>query len=494
MLEGNVDPNQLSRVQLLELAQSLRVSDADVMTRAELRAAIDKARRPEPKPAAEPVTWVSVARRLLASIVEQGLNLPDAAALIRGDTKLSTPPKAPPPVATVTLARIYAAQGHLERAIKTLDEVLTSDPDHDLARQLRQQLLTRLEERRAQAASAAPARASAESGPDTDAEAKDTDAPPVSSIVDVETEDAITAAAAAADAAKMAAAAADAAAAEADADAAADAVTAAAAAVVEAAVAAIAALSSPPPPDPSLDEDAAPDTHANPGLEASDSELPDARVTPAAPDRLGDAPSDPAPPSSGIDIARASGALVFATVAESAAPESAAPESAAVLSPAAAINGEARAARVANDAPPPPFASSPQLLVIETNTPTAYLYWELGTSPGAASTADPHWISVVVHSPHGAGTQRQQRSFPVSRATGALRLQGLPHAAVVRAKLTREGSATARPLAVASNVRSEEPPTRTRLDPSFNPGARSNARGLANHAIDHLARASAAYW
>ena len=119
MLENNPDPNELSRIELLNLAHTLHISDADVMTRAELRAAIEKARKPEPKAPEQPVTWVSVARRLLASIVEQGLNLPDAAALIRGDTKLSTPPKAPPPVATVTLARIYAAQGHLDRAIRT---------------------------------------------------------------------------------------------------------------------------------------------------------------------------------------------------------------------------------------------------------------------------------------------------------------------------------------------------------------------------------------
>lgn len=465
MLEGNVDPNQLSRLQLLELAQSLRVSDADVMTRAELRAAIDKARRPEPKPAAEPVTWVSVARRLIASIVEQGLNLPDAAALIRGDTKLSTPPKAPPPVATVTLARIYAAQGHLERAIKTLDEVLTSDPDHDLARQLRQQLLTRLDERRAQAASAPSAGASPESAFGADAEEKDDVLPPAPGLVDDERAEGIGAAAAEADAGV-----------EADADAAAAAVTAAAAAVVEAAVAAMVALSSPPAAEASgdeagVDEELAPDTSATPHLP----------------------PSTPVP-ASGSDSAPVSEAVASGIVPQSAVPESAAPESAAVSGPAPSTNGEARAARVANDASPPPFSSSPQLIVIETNTPTAYLYWELGISPGAASAADPHWISVVVHSPNGAGSRRQQRSFPVSRATGALRLLGLPPAAVVRAKLTRESTAAARPLAIASNVRSEEPPTRTRLDPGFNPLAQPSARGLANHAIDHLARASAAYW
>jgi hypothetical protein len=148
MLENTPDQSSLSRVQLVELAESLHVSDPDVMTRAELEAAIREARRPSSAPPERQVTWVSVARRLLASIVEQGLNLPDAAALIRGDAQLNSPPKAPPPVATITLARIYAAQGHVARAVATLDEVLRSDPDHDLARTLREQLEARLAQER----------------------------------------------------------------------------------------------------------------------------------------------------------------------------------------------------------------------------------------------------------------------------------------------------------------------------------------------------------
>jgi hypothetical protein len=151
------ESNPLSRLELLQLAQSLGVSDADVMTRAELRTAIDKARRPAPIHTDQhPTTWVSVARRLLASVVERGLNLPDAASLIRGDTKLNSPPKAPPPVATVTLARIYGAQGHFDRALATLDEVLQSDPDHELARDLRNQLAIRRTESLARAANATP--------------------------------------------------------------------------------------------------------------------------------------------------------------------------------------------------------------------------------------------------------------------------------------------------------------------------------------------------
>src|ERR1043166_9024703 len=103
MLNNDVNPKTLSRLELLKLAQTLHVSDADVMTRAELRAAIERARRPEPRPAPQPVTWLGVARRLLASIVEQGLHLPDAAAVIRGNSSVRPFPSGPPPVATVTL-------------------------------------------------------------------------------------------------------------------------------------------------------------------------------------------------------------------------------------------------------------------------------------------------------------------------------------------------------------------------------------------------------
>jgi hypothetical protein len=148
LLNNDVIPKTLSRLELLKLAQTLNVSDADVMTRAELRAAIERARKPEPRVAPQPATWLGVARRLLASVVERGLHLPDAAAVIRGEVSLRPIPSGPPPVATVTLARIYAAQGHLERGIATLDEVLESDPDHDLARELRAQLAAALEAKR----------------------------------------------------------------------------------------------------------------------------------------------------------------------------------------------------------------------------------------------------------------------------------------------------------------------------------------------------------
>ena len=74
MLNNDVNPKTLSRIELLKLAQTLRVTDADVMTRAELRAAIERARAPESRPQLQPVSWLGKARRLIASVVERGLH------------------------------------------------------------------------------------------------------------------------------------------------------------------------------------------------------------------------------------------------------------------------------------------------------------------------------------------------------------------------------------------------------------------------------------
>jgi hypothetical protein len=83
--------------------------------------------------------WLGVARDLVASVVEQRLNLHDAAELIRSLELRQQ--RDIPPVATVTLAEIYAAQGHVRRAIKLLDEVLAREPDHPAATHLRSALL-----------------------------------------------------------------------------------------------------------------------------------------------------------------------------------------------------------------------------------------------------------------------------------------------------------------------------------------------------------------
>jgi hypothetical protein len=530
MLEGNVDPNQLSRMQLLELAQRLSVSDADVMTRAELRAAIDKARRPTPKLQSEPVTWVSVARRLLASIVEQGLNLPDAAALIRGDTKLSTPPKAPPPVATVTLARIYAAQGHLERAIVTLDEVLTSDPDHDLARQLRQQLVARLEERRPEESRGAVAEPvqvpevaeEAELGPPLRSEELGEAAPETLATMSLEqaaaqpsTQEEVSAqtnshgiepqARPEDDVEAQPNADADV---EADAEATADAVEAAASAVVAAAAAAFEALSAIPPPYEPDSTDSWPTEAApfDPAL-LSESEPPPAfELAPTTPHaeslELGSRETGP-------DVPEPTGATPEETtlapftapgvpeLSEAAGtpgpqpPEAPAPDAGTALPPPAAAGPVSSPATPPAELLAPP--TRPGLVVIETENRGAYLYWEFAPRDAAAS-AEPHWISVVVHEPRRTGSHRVQRHFPVAKARGALLLQGLPRAAVVRAKLARDPSPDASPLAVASNLRRSELPKHPPMLPHFVPYSRARTQDLAEAALDHLAQASPAYF
>jgi hypothetical protein len=110
------------------------------MTRVEMRDEIVRRSEPDIAQQKRARGFLGVARDLVASVVEAGLNLPDAAALIRGDGNREAHWKGPPPVATVTLAEIYAAQGHLDRALRMLDEVLAKEPDHDPARALRARL------------------------------------------------------------------------------------------------------------------------------------------------------------------------------------------------------------------------------------------------------------------------------------------------------------------------------------------------------------------
>ncbi len=128
----------LSRDELIARARAAGVGNPEAMTRPELvdeivrRTEQDAGRRRAAR------GWFGVARDLLASMVEQGLHLPDAAALIRGDANFSV--RMRQPLSTVTLAEIYAAQGHLGRALRMLDEVLALEPDHHVARSLRERI------------------------------------------------------------------------------------------------------------------------------------------------------------------------------------------------------------------------------------------------------------------------------------------------------------------------------------------------------------------
>ncbi len=131
--------DNLSRPELIELARRHGIERPERMTRVELRDAIIVRTQP-PEAQAEARGLFGVARSMLATMVESGLNLPDAAALIRGTATFDSRVGQATPVATVTLAEIYAAQGHKKRALGMLDEVLASEPDHEVALRLRREL------------------------------------------------------------------------------------------------------------------------------------------------------------------------------------------------------------------------------------------------------------------------------------------------------------------------------------------------------------------
>jgi hypothetical protein len=134
-----IDSNLLERLnrdELIAKARQLGAKRAELLTRPELRDEIIRLSADSEEEGRRARGWFGVARDLVASVVGQGLNLPDTADLIRGVHVFS--PKAAAPVATVTLAEIYAAQGHVTKALDLLDEVLVKEPDHEAARQARE--------------------------------------------------------------------------------------------------------------------------------------------------------------------------------------------------------------------------------------------------------------------------------------------------------------------------------------------------------------------
>jgi hypothetical protein len=133
---------RLSREELIREAEGAGVPRPRVLTTAELIDEILKRTATSDRERTRSRGWLGRARDLLATVVEKGLHLPDAAAAIRSGPKGWPPP--PPPLPTVTLAEIYAAQGHLERAVGVLDEVLKREPDHQEARELRERFLAQL--------------------------------------------------------------------------------------------------------------------------------------------------------------------------------------------------------------------------------------------------------------------------------------------------------------------------------------------------------------
>jgi hypothetical protein len=142
-MEPNFDPTELeslTREELILRARARGVERPEQMTRIELRDEIVRQSEPDLERQRRTRGWLGVARDLLASVVESGLNLPDAAAAIRGDAKALHEFQGPPPVATVTLAEIYAAQGHYEQALQMLEEVLEREPEHASAKSIRDRI------------------------------------------------------------------------------------------------------------------------------------------------------------------------------------------------------------------------------------------------------------------------------------------------------------------------------------------------------------------
>src|SRR5262245_44969417 len=131
---------RLDREGLVQRARAAGIRRARLLTRPEL---VDELLRLDPSidPGQLKKTrrFFGRARDLLSRVVERGLHLPDAADRLRA--ALGTPfPEVPRPepqaVPTVTLAEIYAAQGHKQRAVDTLRRVLEAEPDHHGARAL----------------------------------------------------------------------------------------------------------------------------------------------------------------------------------------------------------------------------------------------------------------------------------------------------------------------------------------------------------------------
>lgn len=137
----------LDRESLVVKAQAAGIRRARILTRPEL---IDELLRLDPNADEAQLKksrgFFGRARDLVARVVERGLHLPDAADRIRtmalGTEPVAVPRNEPQAMPTVTLAEIYAAQGHRARAVETLRRVLEREPDHAAARAL----LARLED------------------------------------------------------------------------------------------------------------------------------------------------------------------------------------------------------------------------------------------------------------------------------------------------------------------------------------------------------------
>src|SRR5688572_31114029 len=88
--------DSLTRDELIARARELGTQRPEVMTRGELRDEIVRLSEPDLIAAKRQRGWLGVARDLVASVVESGLNMGDAAAEIRGDQRGEELVGAPP--------------------------------------------------------------------------------------------------------------------------------------------------------------------------------------------------------------------------------------------------------------------------------------------------------------------------------------------------------------------------------------------------------------
>lgn len=130
----------LTREELVALAGELGIVRPRSLTIPELMDEIVSRTASSERDKARSRGWFGRARNLLASVIERGLHLPDVVKALRNAPSSRPWPVAPPPLATMTLAEIYAAQGHVDKALHVLDEIITREPEHADARALRQRL------------------------------------------------------------------------------------------------------------------------------------------------------------------------------------------------------------------------------------------------------------------------------------------------------------------------------------------------------------------
>jgi hypothetical protein len=140
-----VELERLDRTTLISEAETLGVTRANILTRPELidELLVRSAKKDDGDlPRAR--GFFGRARDLVARVIEKGLHLPDAAERFRQVSAAASQIASrvvPAAVPTVTLAEIYAAQGHRPRAIETLKRVIELEPEHAAAKAL----LTKLE-------------------------------------------------------------------------------------------------------------------------------------------------------------------------------------------------------------------------------------------------------------------------------------------------------------------------------------------------------------